>query len=136
MPAGVKAWTVRLRTLGLYSMCRLAALSARAPEPFSLDVESFHGKVLVRPHGEVDIATAPRLDVKLRELRDSGFDHLVVDLREVAFLDSSGLRILLAWDQTARQEGVDFELVPGPPGVQRLFDVTGVRDHLRFVVAD
>lgn len=88
----------------------------------------------MRPHGEVDIATAPRLDLKLRELRDSGFDHLVVDLRKVVFLDSSGLRILLAWDDTARNEGLDFELVPGPAPVQRLFDVTGVRDRLRFVL--
>jgi anti-anti-sigma factor len=84
----------------------------------------------------VDIATAPQLDVKLRELRDSGFDHLVVDLRDVPFLDSSGLRILLAWDDTARSEGLDFELVPGQPGVQRLFDLTGVLDRLRFVSGD
>jgi anti-sigma B factor antagonist len=116
--------------------CRLAPLTDRPPAPFSIDVEPFHGKVLLRPHGEVDIASAPRLDVKLRELRDSGFDHLVVDLREVAFLDSSGLRILLAWDDTARNEGLDFELVPGPPPVQRLFDLTGVRDRLRFVAPD
>jgi anti-anti-sigma factor len=122
-----------ITNVALCSACRLAPLSDRPPEPFSIDVEPFHGKVLVRPHGEVDIATAPQLDVKLRELRDSGFDHLVVDLSQVAFLDSSGLRILLAWDDTARNEGLDFELVPGPPPVQRLFDVTGVRDRLRFV---
>jgi len=72
----------------------------------------------------------------LRELRDSGFDHLVVDLGEVAFLDSSGLRVLLGWDDTARKEGLDFELMPGPPPVQRLFDITGVRERLRFVIGD
>jgi len=116
--------------------CRLAPLSDRPPEPFSIDVEPRHGKVVVRPHGEVDLATAPQLDVKLRELRDSGFEHLIVDLREVDFLDSSGLRTLLLWDDTAHKEGLEFGLVAGRPAVQRLFDVTGVRDRLRFVAPE
>jgi anti-anti-sigma factor len=104
-----------------------------APEPFRCEVEPLHGKVHVIPHGEIDLASVGVLDSKLRELRDSGFDHLVLDLREVAFMDSTGLRLILSWDEEARDEGLDFELIRGTPVVQRLFDVTGMTARLRFV---
>jgi anti-anti-sigma factor len=104
-----------------------------APEPFRCEVEPAHGKVHVIPHGEIDLASVGVLDSKLRELRDTGFDHLVLDLREVTFMDSTGLRLILSWDQEASAEGVDFELIRGAPIVQRLFDVTGIGARLRFV---
>lgn len=110
-------------------------MSDRPPEPFRCDVESFRGKVVVIPHGEIDLATAPMLEAKLRELRETGFDHLVVDLRSVAFIDSTGLRLILAWDDDSRAEGLDFELIAGGPIVQRLFDITGVTGRLRFIDA-
>ena len=85
------------------------------------------------PRGEIDLASVTVLDVKLRELRDNGFDHLVVDLRDVTFMDSTGLRLILGWDDQSRTEGLDFELIRGTPVVQRLFEITGVTDRLRFV---
>jgi anti-sigma B factor antagonist len=110
-----------------------ARVSDRPPEPFRCDIEPSHGKVHVIPRGEIDLATAPVLEGQLRELRDTGFDHLVVDLRDVTFMDSTGLRLILGWDDEARAGGLDFELIPGAPIVQRLFEITGVTDRLRFV---
>jgi anti-sigma B factor antagonist len=108
-------------------------VSDRPPEPFRCDVEPSHGKVHVIPHGEIDLASVDSLESTLRELRDTGFDHLVIDLRHVTFMDSTGLRLMLTWDDEARREGRDFELVAGPPLVQKLFDITGVTSRLRFV---
>jgi anti-anti-sigma factor len=108
-------------------------VSDRPPEPFRCEVETAQGKVHVIPHGEIDLASVDVLEGKLRELRDTGFDHLVLDLREVAFMDSTGLRLILSWDEEARSEGLDFELIRGTPVVQRLFDVTGLTARLRFV---
>jgi anti-sigma B factor antagonist len=105
----------------------------RPPEPFRCEVETAHGQLHVIPHGEIDLASVGMLESKLRELRDTGFDHLVLDLREVTFMDSTGLRLILAWDADAREEGVDFALIRGTPVVQRLFDVTGLAGRLRFV---
>ena len=85
------------------------------------------------PRGEIDLASVTVLEGKLRELRETGFDHLVVDLREVTFMDSTGLRLILGWDDESRAEGLDFELIRGEPVVQRLFDITGVTGRLRFV---
>jgi anti-anti-sigma factor len=95
-------------------------------------VEPARGLVRVIPRGEVDLATAPILEDRLRELRDSGFDRLVVDLHHVTFMDSTGLRLILNWDEESRRDGIAFQLLPGPPLVQRLFEVTGVLERLEF----
>jgi anti-sigma B factor antagonist len=104
------------------------------PEPFRCDVEPVHGWIRVRPHGELDLASADQLDGKLRELRETGFDQIELDLSSLTFMDSTGLRIVLAWDDVARRDGMHLRLVPGPPAVQRVFEVTGVVDRLPFDV--
>jgi anti-sigma B factor antagonist len=111
-------------------------VSDRPPEPFRCDVEPADGQVRVIPRGEIDLASVDELDAKLRELREDGFDHLVLDLREVTFMDSTGLRLILAWDETARQDGLDFSLMRGSATVQRLFEITGVLGRFEFVEAE
>ena len=103
--------------------------------PFHCDVEAEHGYVRVTPHGELDLATTPEMARRLRELRESGFDRIVFDLRELAFMDSSGLRLVLSEQAAAEAAGSTFELIPGGPGVQRIFEVACVLDELRFVTA-
>jgi anti-anti-sigma regulatory factor len=61
-------------------------------------------------------------------LRAAGFDRLVVDLRRVSFIDSTTLRALLGFRSEAERDGQTLTLVPGPPNVQRLFDITGTRE--------
>jgi anti-anti-sigma factor len=52
---------------------------------------------------------------------------MLLDLRGVEFLDSTGLRILLSVRNTALREGYTLTVVPGPARVQRVFDLTGTR---------
>jgi anti-sigma B factor antagonist len=85
------------------------------------------------PHGEIDLASVEELATTLRELRENGFHHLVLDLRGVTFMDSTGLRLILTWDDASRRDGIEFRLIPGPPIVQRLFEITGVAGQLPFV---
>jgi len=87
----------------------------------------------VAPVGELDMATGTILERTLRDLIDSGFDRLVIDLRRLAFMDSSGLRLLLRWDETARRDGTELSLIPGPPEIQRVFEMTRLLDRLTFV---
>ena len=75
-------------------------------EPFRCDVEPARESVFVRPVGELDLSTVPVVDAQLSELVDAGFRRLVLDLRELRFLDSTGLRLLLSWDAKTRAEGV------------------------------
>ena len=101
-------------------------------EPFRCDVEPARESVFVRPVGELDLSTAPVVDAQLSELVTAGFKRLVLDLRELRFLDSTGLRLLLSWDARTRAEGVDLSVIPGPASVQRVIDVAGVAHLLPF----
>ena len=67
-----------------------------------------------------------------REGRRDGHGDVVLDLRELRFLDSTGLRFLLSWDARSRAEGVDLSVIPGPAPVQRVIDVAGVAHLLPF----
>jgi len=100
---------------------------------FRCEVEPERDCVRVRPVGELDMATAPEVADRMQELHDAGFRRFVVDLRETTFLDSSGIRLLLRWDAALRGDGGDLALVPGPPGVRRVFDVAGMSEQFRFI---
>jgi stage II sporulation protein AA (anti-sigma F factor antagonist) len=102
-------------------------------EPFRVDVHPERETVRVVPVGEIDMATVGEMDERMRDLRDVGFRNFVLDLREVRFMDSSGLRLILGWDAHARENGISFALIEGPAGVQRVFEIAGVLDDLPFV---
>ena len=65
-------------------------------------------------------------------MRGSGFDKIVLDLRGLTFMDSSGLHLVTRWTNDASRDGFVFELEPGPPQVQRVFELTSVIDELPF----
>lgn len=100
---------------------------AQLYEPFSISVVPDRREVAVVLAGELDLMSASSLDREVRELRASGFGHIVVDLRRVTFVDSTGLRTLIGLNDHARADGYCVMLVPGPPAVQRIFDVTATR---------
>ncbi len=83
--------------------------------------------------GELDLASGPALEEELARLWDSGTARLVVDLRELEFMDSTGLSILVKAHQRATDDGREFGLVRGPQQVQRLLDLTGVAERLKLV---
>ncbi len=98
------------------------------PTPYRCDVVPERDRVRVAPMGELDIATAPRLEGTIRELLESGFDHIVLDLANVEFLDSNGLRLILRLHASAEEDGLRFQVRPGPPAVQRIFTLSGTAE--------
>jgi anti-sigma B factor antagonist len=104
-------------------------------EPFRIDVEPSRNSVRVAPVGELDIATVDRLKTEVVRLRESGFNNIVLDLRGVRFLDSTGLRLVLELYRTSRADGWDLRIIEGPDELQRVFDVTGLRPLLPSVAA-
>jgi anti-anti-sigma factor len=97
-----------------------------------VDVEPEREVVRVVPIGELDMGTVGQLAEKVTELRDAGFKCVVLDLRRLEFMDSTGLHLILEADAHARTNGHDFTVIPGPPVIQRLFELSGVGGHLRF----
>ena len=102
-------------------------------EPFRIDVEPARDSVRVAPVGELDIATVEKLRAEVDRLRESGFAKLVLDLRGVRFLDSTGLRLVLELDAAAKEASQELMLIRGSEVVQRIFVVTQVADRLRFI---
>jgi anti-anti-sigma factor len=82
--------------------------------------------------GELDLATASTLAQRLGELEDNGSTHLVVDLGGLDFIDSTGLRVLLQANARADERGHELTLHPAPETVQRVFEITGAQEVLRF----
>ena len=102
-------------------------------EPFRVDVEPERESVRVAPIGELDIATVEKLRAEVDRLRETGFTDLVLDLRVVRFLDSTGLRLVLELDAAARAESHELLVIRGSDTVHRIFEVTQVAERLNFV---
>lgn len=84
------------------------------------------GRGVVTPHGEIDLAGAPRLREALSDALAGGHTHLVLDLREVTFIDSTGLGLLVGAGKKAYGLGGSLTLVCDNPRVLRLLAVTGI----------
>ena len=77
--------------------------------------------------GELDLESAHELERVVSELRVLQVTEIVLDLRQVDFIDSSGLRTLLALRNDAKRNGHSLTLIPPAPAVRRLFEITGTR---------
>ena len=97
------------------------------PQPFSVQVLRDRSEASLTLLGELDLASVDELERTARALRRAGAERLVVDLRRLEFLDSSGLGSLLTLRNDAKRAGHTLKLVPGSYEVQRIFDLSGTR---------
>ena len=91
------------------------------------------GAAVVELTGELDIATAPKLEDEVRRLEAEGGKLIAIDLRGLEFMDSSGLRALLAADTRARERGARLVLVRGDDRIQRVLRITRLDERLEIV---
>jgi anti-sigma B factor antagonist len=109
----------------------LIAPALLGPPPFEVHVRPQREAVHVCPVGELDLATTARLRAEVEELAAAGFAQVVIDLRELDFMDCSGVGLLIALARAARREGWRLSLFQGRD-VRRLFALTGTLDALPF----
>jgi anti-sigma B factor antagonist len=100
---------------------------------FQVDVRSHRGAVVLAVEGELDLASSPALEAQLESAGES--ELVILDLRKLDFMDSTGLRVLLQAYQRAEGSGRRFALVRGGPQVQRLLSLAGVAERLTVVDA-
>jgi anti-sigma B factor antagonist len=86
-------------------------------------------------HGELDLLGAPLLqrEIKSAEIEAKGI--VVLDLQDLQFIDSAGLRVILAANEHSQRHGQEFALTRGTEQVQRLFTIAGVSEHLRIIAS-
>jgi anti-anti-sigma factor len=102
-------------------------------KPLELRTDNDGGAPRVIVSGELDLATAEELDAELKRAETSGPATLVLDLRELDFMDSTGLRIVIAADSRARERGARLLVVRAPEEVDRVFRLTRMDHHLELV---
>jgi anti-sigma B factor antagonist len=102
-------------------------------KPFSIRTEEEAGSALVLLEGELDIATTPRVESELRRVEADGVAVIVLDLRGLTFMDSTGLRLLVSADARAREAGHRLAIVRGPGPVHRVLEITGLHSRLDLV---
>lgn len=98
-----------------------------------LEVTTTPEMVVVALVGELDISSAPRVEKELGIVEAAAPATIVLDLSQLEFMDSTGLRIVVSGDARARQRGGRFVVVRGPEPVQRIFRITRLDDRLDLV---
>ena len=96
----------------------------------SLEISHAGPRAVVTLAGELDLAGAGPLE---RALAAVEAEAVVIDLRELTFMDSSGLRAIAVAAQRTQDAGRRFALIPGEAQVMRVFDITRMRERLEFV---
>jgi anti-sigma B factor antagonist len=98
-----------------------------------ITTEQHKGQTRMALVGELDIASAPRFEEGLARVEGDTPGTLVLDLRQVEFIDSTGLRAVIAADERARKAGRRLVVVRGPAAVERVFSVTQLDQRLEIV---
>jgi anti-anti-sigma factor len=102
-------------------------------KPLELRTEHDQGAPRLVVAGELDLASAEELEANLKELESSEPELLVLDLRELEFMDSTGLRTVIAADSRAKERGARLLVVRAPEEVDRVFRLTRMDQHLEVV---
>jgi anti-sigma B factor antagonist len=104
------------------------------PQPFAVDVRRRSDVAIVQPHGELDMATAETLRAALDGVENAG--RLVLDLRGLSFIDSSGLHLLVALHERAQRDGFQLTLIAPAAPADKAIQLSGLDQTLPFVAAD
>ncbi len=98
---------------------------------FSVTARRENGSLVVIPEGELDIATVDA--VRAEAARREPDEGLVVDLRGVRFLDTSGIAFTIDVYRASQGDGgYALRILRAPPRVQRVFDLAGLEGVLPF----
>jgi anti-sigma B factor antagonist len=102
-------------------------------EQLRIDSRSGDDRLVMSLDGELDMASAPLLQAALEDAATDATSTLVLDLEQLRFMDSTGLRIILLAQARWQSRGQELALTAGSSQVQRLLAVSGVGEHLRVI---
>jgi anti-sigma B factor antagonist len=128
--------------LTLVETSRPSAAEIAHLEPFAVEVQRRTHVTIVQPQGELDLNTAETLrsalDAAIAETPGVALDgmengaRLVLDLRGLSFIDSTGLHLLVALDQRAKRDGLQLTLLAPPAPIDRAIQICGLDRILPF----
>jgi len=100
-----------------------------------IDERSANGRLVLELRGELDLANAAQLDRAIAQAESADRSELLLDLSGVEFIDSTGLRSILAAHEKLGGRGGRLLVTGGQPQVARLLELTGADDYLNIVSA-
>lgn len=100
-----------------------------------IDVRNEQDRVVLRLDGELDLASAPLLQSEIENAEAGNTALVVLDLQGLEFIDSTGLRIILAAHERSQEREQGFALTRVQQQVQRLLTITRVGEHLRIIAS-
>jgi anti-sigma B factor antagonist len=92
----------------------------------SLSARTQGAHTVLEVGGEIDVYTAPQLRERLIELVEGGQAHIVVDMEQVEFLDSTGLGVLVGGLKRVRAHDGSLALVCAQERILKIFRITGL----------
>jgi anti-anti-sigma factor len=104
-------------------------------QPFELRIDEGADTTLITLAGELDLASAPHLVHAFETIRRSGAKHVTIDLRDLTFLDSTGVRAFLEADLASRNGRAGVSFIAGPSTVMKVLQLADVMDRLNWVEA-
>ena len=118
--------------LPLAPVSKPCSLAAAVQGNFNVEIHNGNQAVVIGVSGELDLASSPALEQELERGAAAQAEVVIVDLRKLEFMDSTGLSVLVRAHQRATENGQRFGVVRGPQQVQRLLSLTGVADRLNL----
>jgi anti-anti-sigma factor len=93
---------------------------------FGIQVLQNGASTRIAPTGELDIATTPALEQAIADATSEPGVTLVLDLRELTFMDSTGLRTLAQTNARAEQDGFTLSIWRGSRQIERVLEISGL----------
>jgi anti-anti-sigma factor len=101
--------------------------------PFSVEREARGTAVRLVLAGDLDLATAAEAETEIIAAEENSPPLLIIDLSDLHFMDSTGLRVIVSSASRARDEERRLVFVKGPDVVQRVFEITRLAERLEMV---
>jgi anti-sigma B factor antagonist len=98
-----------------------------------VDTKHEEDRTVLRLRGELDLATVPLLQSALDAVELEGPSLVLLDLRDLQFMDSTGLRAILDAHERSQHRGHEFAVTRASDQVERLLTITRVSEHLRII---
>jgi anti-anti-sigma factor len=111
---------------------KLDPTTAVVPGQLQIAVTQDHATATIAVAGEWDLAAQTAIRETINNVLALGPERVVLDLSRLSFIDSSGMQAAIELHMRAAQQNARLDVVPGPPAVQRPFEIAGLTDVLVF----
>jgi anti-sigma B factor antagonist len=102
-------------------------------ESFSIERLDDTVQVHLKLRGDLDLYTSPELDDALVAIEGEKWPTIVLDMRELNFIDSMALRLVMRTQARAEQDGRRMVVIRGPEFLDRVLELSGLGGHLEVL---